>query len=150
MLLRLKYNYTHLHSAWNRSRLNQIHGKINNPTTRRKRDGQYGREKFYSLVIHGCPRITFFALVRLNSVERMHCEKRKDLSYRRNEFRSFGCFYHVASRIFPFALVSKHPSNPYVSFCPRCARSFPISFSLPCRVHDKLLFARTTAERAWN
>lgn len=127
----LKYDRIRLHSARNSSRPSQIYGKINSVRGDSWRERKTDNTESFIRSL-GYPRITLLALVRLSSVESLHCdEKRKDLSYRRGKFRSFGC--SLPRGIFPFTPVSKGPSYPFASFCPRrCFRSLHLLTSTSC------------------
>lgn len=107
---------------------------------RRKRDGQYGREKFYSLVIHGCPRITGSLLrtgpTKFGRENALYVTRReKILVIGAVSFQSFGRFsYRVISRSLSLRSCPQTSFLPFhYSFCPRCPPLFPIS--PPSRFH---------------
>lgn len=107
---------------------------------RRKRDGQYGREKFYSLVIHGCPRITG-SLLRTGPTkfgrENALCVTRREkiLVIGAVSFQVSGAFPTAwYPEVFLFALAPKHPSYPFtipfVRAVRRCFRSLLLLASM--------------------
>lgn len=113
--------------------LDEIYEEINGALAggERERWTIRSREKFYSLVIHGCLRITgslSFTPVPLSSDrERMHCdERRKDLIYRRAKFRSSRALLSAHIEILPPNILSLPLSLPFV----RCLSVFPISLFL--------------------
>lgn len=120
-------------------------------------------QKFYSLVIHGCLRITGSSLLCTGQTspakfvrERMHCdERRKDLIYRRGKFPSSGAFRIKRARFSCRSCLSLSPSSDILSnlspsFCPYCLLLFPIFFSyslFPSTCTNRPLFTGAMAER---
>jgi len=99
--------------------------------TRRKRNGQYGREKFYSLVIHGCPRITGSLLhtgpVKFRSRECTVTRREKILVIGAVSFEvsdAFPTVWHL--RVFLFALCFQTFFLSFTSFCLRYPPLFRI------------------------
>lgn len=102
--------------------LDEIYKEINGVRAKRKENEQYVREKFYSLVIHGCLRITGIPLCTGSTKfgrERMHCdERRKDLIYRRGKFQSSDAFPGVVFSPYPNILSTLSP--PFVRVVSQC------------------------------